>query len=364
MGEKTEKATPKKLRDARKKGQVAKSQDLPSAFTFIISIWTTLGLIDYIYAKVSTFLIAVFETITKDQLSLFIPELYYQAMLIIFMCAMPVMLLVSLAGMTVTFLSVGPTFAPEVFKPDIKKFDPVQNLKSKFKLKTLFELAKQIFKISVASYLIYGVVYNAIPTLVRTVDMDIEEALMVYYSFLMEVVLKVGIFFIGVAVIDFVFQRRNFANEMKMEKFEVKQEYKNMEGDPQIKSKRRQIAQEIAYQEGPAAGVRGAQALITNPTHIAVAICYEREVDPAPYVVSMGEGPLAEMMIRWAEKYEIPIVRNITLAHKLWEYGDLYEFVPEDTYEAVAEILRWIASLKDGEGAKLEYSEYNGISEF
>ncbi len=356
MGEKTEQATPKKLRDARKKGQVAKSQDLPSAFTFIASIWITLGMMSYIYAQISSFLLYTFENVSKDQsLTTLIPAFYYEAVMVIFMCSMPVMMLVCMLGVVINFLSVGPTFAMEVFKPDIKKFNPVQNLKAKFKMKTLFELVKSIFKITVASYLIYDVMYGALPTLIQTVHENIWVAIEVYYTFLMQVVIRVGIFFIAVAVIDFVYQRRTFANEMKMEKFEVKQEYKNSEGDPQIKSKRRQIAQEIAYQEGPAGGIKYAKALVTNPTHLAIAIGYEREIDPAPYVLAMGEGNLAERMVQLAEKYEIPIIRNISLAHKLWDQSELYEFVPEETYEPIAEILRWIASLNTE--TEYDYSE-------
>jgi type III secretion protein U len=346
MGEKTEKATPKKLKDAKKKGQVAKSQDLPSAFTFIASIWITLGLIGYIYGKIADFIHHVFDIMTRNDIAHYLPQLFYEGIIIIFLCAIPVMLLVSFLGMTVTFLSIGPVFAPEVFKFDIKKFNPVQNLKAKFKLKTLFELVKSIFKISVAAYLIYGVVMSALPVLVRTVDQPIEVGLWVYYNFLLEVIIKVGIFFIAVAVVDFIYQKRNFASEMKMEKFEVKQEYKNTEGDPLIKGKRRQFAQEIAYQDSPSAGVRKARAVVTNPTHLAIAIGYQRDLDPAPYIVGLGEGILAEQMIKLAEKYNVPVVRNIPLAHKLWKEGELFEYIPEECYEAVAEILRWIQRLE------------------
>jgi len=346
MGEKTEKATPKKLKDAKKKGQVAKSQDLPSAFTFIASIWITLGLMGFMYEKISSFIFHVFDLMGRTNISLYLPQLFYEGMLIIFLCAIPVMFLVSLLGMTVTFLSVGPVFAPEVFKFDIKKFNPVQNLKAKFKLKTLFELAKSIFKISVAAYLIYGVLWSALPVLIHTVDQPIEIGLWVYYNFLLEVVIKVGIFFIAVAVIDFVYQKRNFASEMKMEKFEIKQEYKNTEGDPLIKGKRRQIAQEIAYHDSPTAGVKNARALVTNPTHLAIAIGYQSDLDPAPYVLGLGEGIMAEQMIKLAQKYKVPVVRNIPLAHKLWEEGELFEYVPEECYEAIAEILRWIQRLE------------------
>lgn len=356
MAEKTEKATPKKLKDARKKGQVAKSQDLPSAFTFIVSVWAVLALTEYMYQYLGGFLISTFNLIPSHNLFSVLPHIFYDSVTVIFAASMPALVLVSIIGVLITFLTVGPCFSFEVFKFDIKKFDPVQNLKAKFKLKTLVELIKSVIKISVACYIIYDVMYASLPVIVKTVSMPASSALLVFSAFLLEVLIKVGLFFIVVAVADFVYQKRSFATEMKMEKFEVKQEYKNTEGDPQIKSKRKQIAQELAYQEGPSAGVKRAQAVVTNPTHLAIAIGYEKEIDAAPYILAMGDGLLAERIIKLANDYNVPIVRNIKLAHQLWDEGDLYEYVPEHTYEAVAEILRWLASLQTE--MPYEYSEH------
>ena len=151
MAEKTEQATPKKLRDAKKKGQVAKSQDLPSAFTFIVSIWVILGLSDYMYRHLGEFTVSTFKAISAGNMDSTISNLMYQANYVIFVCSIPSLMLVSLIGVAVTFLSVGPVWAPEVFKFDIKKFDPVQNLKAKFKLKTLVELIKSLLKVGIAS---------------------------------------------------------------------------------------------------------------------------------------------------------------------------------------------------------------------
>jgi type III secretion protein U len=349
MGEKTEKASPKKLRDAKKKGQVAKSQDLPSAFTFIASIWVVLSMSHFLYQKMGGFIISTFNQISQGNLDVAIASLMYQANEVIFYCSIPALALVSLIGMVITFLSVGPVFAPEVFKFDIKKFDPIQNLKGKFKLKTLVELVKSLLKIGIASWIIYDVMYQSLPVLVKAVSMPMASTLMIFHAFLMEVIIKVGLFFIIVAVADFVYQKKDFAKEMMMEKFEIKQEYKNSEGDPHIKGKRRQIAQEIAYQEGPTGGVKKAQAVVTNPTHLAIAIAYKRDIDAAPYVVAMGEDALAERIIKIADANDIPVVRNIKLAHKLWNEGDIYEYVPEDTYETIAEIIRWISALRTEE---------------
>ena len=355
MAEKSEKATPKKLRDARKKGQVAKSQDLPSAFTFIVSIWVILGLSTSLYHYLGDFIVQVFKKIPEGNLEITIGALFYETFRVIFLSSIPALLIVSAVGVIINFLAVGPVFATEVFKFDIKKFNPVENLKAKFKMKTLVELIKSLLKITIAAYLIYDVMYNSIPVLITAVSMPISSALLIFYTFLMEVVIKVGLFFVFVAVLDFAYQKMSFAKEMKMEKFEVKQEYKNTEGDPQIKSKRRQIAQEMAYEQGPAGGLKKASAVVTNPTHLAIAIGYQKGIDAAPYIMAMGQDVLAERMIKMADELGIPVVRNIKLAHKLWDNGDLYEFIPEDTYEAVAEILRWISSLQTD--VSYDYSE-------
>lgn len=346
MGEKTEEATPKKLRDARQKGQVAKSQDLPSAFTFIVSIWVVVSMAHFLYVKMGGFVVATFSQMQEPNLAESITGLMYKANEVIFVCSMPALAAVSLIGVIINFLSVGPVFSMEVFKFDIKKFDPIQNLKAKFKLKTLMELLKSVLKIAIASWIIYRVMYNSLPALIASVKMPMLTALLLFHAFMMEVVVKVGLFFIIVAIADFIYQKKSFANEMKMEKFEVKQEYKNSEGDPHIKGKRKQIAQEIAYSEGPTGGVKKAQALVTNPTHLAIALGYERELDAAPYIISMGKDNIALRMVKVAQDNNIPIVRNVKLAHKLWDQGEAYEYVPEDTYEAVAEILKWLNALK------------------
>lgn len=355
MAEKTEKATPKKLRDARKKGQIAKSQDLPSAFTFIASMAVVIAMSVTLYHYLGDFLVTAFKKIPDQNTTQIIVGLFYESVRVIFLASMPAMVLVAAIGILINFLMVGPVFTTEVFKFDIKKFNPVENIKAKFKLKTLVELVKSIAKVTVAAYLIYGVIYESIPTLIKTVSMPMASSLVVFYTFLMEVLIKVGLFFIAVAILDFAYQRYNFSKEMMMEKFEVKQEFKNTEGDPHIKSKRRQIAQEIAYEQGPTAGLKKASAVVTNPTHLAVAIGYEKGVDAAPYICGMGKDLIAEQMIKLAKEYNIPVVRNIKLAHTLWDEGELYEYVPEKSYEAIAEILRWISSLQSDR--PYEYSE-------
>ena len=347
MAEKSEKATPKKLRDARKKGQVAKSQDFPSAFTFIVSISGILAMTAHFYDYLSTFMIAQFRSIpSHSNLTNRAGSILNDAMTVIFSTSLPIMIIVSSIGVLVSFLIIGPVFSMEAMKPDIKKLNPVTNIKNMFKLKTFIELLKSILKISGALILIYSVINTSLEQIVSTCMMPFIGSAVIFASFLKQVVIRVGIFFIMIGIFDLVFQRRNFAKEMKMEKFEVKQEYKDTEGDPHIKGKRRQIAQEIAYQEGPRA-VRRARAVVTNPTHIAVALEYEADEEPAPKIITMGLDLMAEEIVKVALNYNVPIMRNVELAQTLYYKGNISDYIPEETYEAVAEILKWVGKLEE-----------------
>ncbi|MFZ4773371.1 MAG: type III secretion system export apparatus subunit SctU [Chlamydiia bacterium] len=353
MAEKSEKATPKKLRDARKKGQVAKSQDFPAAFTFIVSISTILYSAHSIYQTLVEFTMYTFRSINSDlDLQKASAPFLSSALDTILSISLPILGIVVSTGVMVNFLLIGPVFSVEVFKPDLKKLNPVTNLKNIFKMKTLFELIKSLFKISGAFFLIYSVIKDSLPEIISTIHMPMMGATMVFADFLYKVVFRVGLFFIAIAVLDLVFQKMNFAKEMKMEKYEVKQEYKDTEGDPHIKGRRRQIAREIAYSEGPSATSR-ARAVITNPTHLAVAIEYDAVDKNVPVIATMGADRIAEEIIKIAVEHDIPIMRNIDLAQQLYFTGAIGEFIPEDTYQAVADILKWVNSLKKGE------KEYN-----
>jgi type III secretion protein U len=345
MAEKTEKATPKKLRDARKKGQVAKSQDFPSALTFIAAIAITLYLGDFLYDQIVGYMLEIFNNATKTNLAVTAPYFLKKMITVMLTASLPIAVIVSIIGVLVGFLIVGPTFAVEVFKPNFKKFNPVENLKQKFKMKTLVELLKSIFKIFGAAVLLYFAIYHDIETLTATVAIPPEVSLQVFKKIIYKVAVWIGVYFILIAVFDLIYQRMNFSKEMKMEKFEVKQEYKDTEGNPEIKSKRRQIAQEIAYDEGTTQ-IRRAKAVVTNPHDIAVVIGYEPEKYKAPWIIAMGTEKRALAIIAEAEKYNIPIMRNVPLAHQLLDEGEVNHLIPETTYDAIGEILLYVATLR------------------
>lgn len=353
MAEKTEKATPKKLRDARKKGQVAKSQDFPSSFTFVTSVAVVLFLIQYLFSQLAGFIVFIFKNIaTPGDLAPRLGGFLIQSLFIILSASLPVAVITTLVGLLVSFLVVGPVFSSEVLKVDLKRLNPITNLKNMFKLKTWIELIKSILKIAGAMLLIYSVIYNSIPEIVATAAAPVLGSAAVFSSFLIKVIIRVGIFFLAVAVFDLAFQKYNFSKDMRMEKFEVKQEYRDTEGDPYLKSRRKQVAQEIAYQEGPSAA-RRARAVITNPIHLAIALSYDEKVEPAPKIITMGQGPVADKIISYAQEEHIPIMRNVPLAQTLFQKGKIGEYVPEETYEAIAEILQWLKKLEEEEGAEI-----------
>ncbi len=347
MAEKSEKATPKKLRDARKKGQVAKSQDLPAAFTFIVAIITSLSFAKVIYDEVGAYILGTFHAFrhTNDMVSTIINYLGY-GLRIILKVTLPILIVTVFVGVLSNLVIVGPLFSFEALKPDLKRLDPIKNLKQKFKLKTLVELVKQILKISGVVVIIYYTIRNDLGDVVFGAALPPLGSALIFNYFLVKVVLRVGLFFIAIAIFDVVYQKMNFAKEMKMEKFEVKQEYKDTEGDPHIKGRRRQIGQEIAYEEGSVKNVKKAKAVVTNPTHYAIAFEYKQDTMPAPKLLVKGSGKIAETIIKEAEAHGVPIVRNVPLAQTLFKKGKIGKYIPRDTYEAIAEILKWLASLE------------------
>lgn len=353
MAEKTEKATPKKLRDARKKGQVAKSQDFPSAFTFAISILGTIAAGSYFMESLASFVIQMFKAVRSSEgLGAEAGAFFAVALQVILMTSFPLVVMVAFVGVLVNFLVIGPVFSFEAMKFNWKKLNPVEGIKQKFKLKTLVELLKSLFKITGAAIIIYFVLKSMIPQAIATAAMPVTASAAVLSDFLIKVTIRVGIFFILIAFFDLAFQKRTFQKEMMMEKFEVKQELKDTEGDPMIKGRRREVSREIAYREGPPAAAR-AKAIITNPTHIAVAVGYEEE-DPAPMILTMGKGTIAEKIMEIAAQSQVPIMRNPELARELYYRGEISNYIPEDTYEAIAEILKWVKSMEDSPDANME----------
>lgn len=347
MAEKTEKATPKKLRDARKKGQVAKSQDFPSAFTFTVAIFGVLMSASFLYKNLAGYLLATLKAVGGNLNLQYSAGAYLQeAINVIMICSFPIVIIVCIVGIIVNFLIIGPMFSFEAMKFDLKRLNPIEGIKQKFKLKVLVELLKSIAKICGAALIIYLIIKKMLPEVILSVKLPVIGSLVIMNTFLRKVALQVGLFFLLVALFDLAFQKRQFAKEMMMEKFEIKQEYKDTEGDPLIKGRRRERFREIAYSEGPSAA-RRARAIVTNPTHIAVAIGFEAESDVVPLILIMGKGPMAEQIIKIGVDNHIPIMRNVDLAWKLFTVGRVGDYIPKETYQAIAEIIKWLDTMEE-----------------
>src|SRR5580692_6289489 len=174
MAEKTEQATPKKLRDARKKGQVAKSQDFPSAFTFVVSIATVILSAGYLYQILASFMITMFKMSSGNpDLQNRAGGIFNEALMVIFNTSIPIVFVTTIVGLFVNFIIIGPTFSVEAMKPDIKRLNPVTNIKNLFKFKTLFELLKSVLKITGALILIYSVMWNSLAEIIATASLSV-----------------------------------------------------------------------------------------------------------------------------------------------------------------------------------------------
>ncbi len=354
--EKTEDATPKRLREARKKGQVPKSRDLSTIFVlvaFFVAICLSLG---FMGGELKKLMVLVFNTVATPQLDG--AKIYDLGKASLFtlakVCAPAFIAGFAIAGI-VGFLQVGPVFSIEPLKPQGKKLNPLEGLKNMFKTPTFIELVKNILKITLIFYLAYQVLSGSLFDVLETVRIPILESSKIAGSLIFKIVLRILILFIAIALADFLVQRWQFMKQMRMSKDEVKREYKQDEGDPHIKSHRRQLHREFAFGDVQQK-VKNADVVVTNPIHVAVAIQYNREEMGAPEVVAKGQRLFADMIKKIAEENEVPIMRNVPLAWSLLEV-EVGGEIPEELYSAVAEILALVYKMKQVKSARRDEDE-------
>ncbi|MBT3181867.1 MAG: EscU/YscU/HrcU family type III secretion system export apparatus switch protein [Deltaproteobacteria bacterium] len=346
--EKTEEATPKRLRDARKKGQVAKSRDLNTIVILIAAFITILFMRGYIGEQLRGVLTSNFNLISRPDLN--VETLFLQAhsnFMTYVKIVIPFGIVMIVVAIAVGFFQVGPIFTGESMKPQMKRINAIENLKNMFKITTLVELLKNIAKMSLIFLLAYLVVTNRLREVVLTVKGTPDQSGALAAQLLVEFLVKVFIVFIMIAIIDLFVQRWNYKKQMRMTKEEVKREYKQDEGDPLIKSARRQLHQELAMSDTKQS-VKSADAVITNPTELAIAIKYDDSEMAAPQIMAKGQRLFAQTIREYAEDYGIPIIENVPLAWTLIEL-DIGDEIPEDLYAAIAEILVYVYRLKNSQ---------------
>lgn len=343
--EKTEEATPKRLRDARKKGQVARSRDLSTIVILIAAFVILLFMKDFMAEQFKSLMTADFETAVRKDLNIETVFLQVNADFMTFLkLIIPFGLALTIIAIAVGFFQVGPIFSGEPMKPQAKRLNVVENLKNMFKMTTFVELLKNVAKICVIFLLAYLVIGANLREVVLTVKATPEQSLAVASKIVVEFLIKVFIVFIIIAIIDHMVQRWNYKKQLRMTKEEVKREYKQDEGDPLIKSARRQLHQEMAMSDTRQA-VRSADAVITNPTELAIAVKYNDKEMVAPQVLAKGQRLFAEAIRDYAKEFDVPIVQNPPLAWALIEL-DIGDEVPEELYAAVAEILVYVYRLR------------------
>ena len=348
--EKTEKPTPKKLRDARKKGQVSKSRDITQSLLFL----TSMAVLAFGGPAFVTGAKALFTDSFQPGLltgELRADELmqrlgYAGARLMLF--SAPFLAAVTVVAIAVEFVQVQALFSPEAIQVKFDKLNFIKGLQNIFfKPKTYLELLKNLLKFTLVSALLYFSIRGSLRDIILTARASPETTGKLAASLMLNLLFRVGLLFLLIGAADFFLQKRLYLKQLMMSKYEVKKEYKEDEGDPHIRQQRRQLHQQILAQS-MVRNVPRADVVVVNPTHLAIAIQYDEQSMNAPQVTAKGQETMAKSIRDLAEKSGVPVTRNVPLAHSLIQV-ELGSEIPAELYEAVAEVLNWVYQLAHAE---------------
>lgn len=346
-GDKTEEPSQKKLDDSRKKGQVWKSKDLSGVAVLVVGLGALKASWDTVEEEMIKLFQFSFDHMARgDDLSDATGQLLYLGLRALLLVTLPVVAGSAVVGGLMEFLQVGSLFTMDPLMPKLDKLNPLAGLKNMFSKKSLVEMLKNLIKISVTAYVVYGVVRDAMPLVVETIRQDTRTIMVVMGELVTRVATRVALLFVLFGIFDVWWQRKSFMKDMMMTKDEVKKEYKESEGDPHHKAKRKELHHEI-MEGAQMESVRDADVIVTNPDHVAVALKYDREKDGAPRVLAKGIDHKAERIKGIARERDVPTLRNVPLAHALLRVEVGHE-VPEELYDAVAEVLNFVYGLKNG----------------
>ncbi len=347
---KTEQPTEKRLRDARKRGEVFKSADLTHAFLFLATA--------AVLALGGAMFIDQWKTFAIDSFSFRTiagplengPLLHRTGVYLMkfFALIMPLLGALVLIALAANFLQVRALFATEVLALKFERMNPATGFRKMFlESRAYIEFAKTLVKLIVILWLAYLVLRGMFPEIMRSGRLQLSQigALGSHAAFIL--LFSIGGTFLLLGGADYFLQRKLYMKKMMMSKDEIRREHKQEEGDPQVRARRRQIHREILTQN-IVERIPQATALVVNPTHLAVALRYDEKTMEAPEVSAKGQEQLAEKMIKLANEHGVPIVRNVPLAHSLYRL-DVDTQIPEELYDAVAEILTWVYDLTQRE---------------
>lgn len=345
--EKTEQPTPKKMKDAREKGQVVQSKDFNSAVSLLAVFFAFSLLSGYLLKNIIQFMHQTYDLIptldlffVSGDIDLFLDH----ALMFILKVSMPLLLVALVTGLAASYAQVGVLFTTKPLVPKFSKLNPLKGLKNMFSSRALVELFKSVAKAGLILFIAITYVQDRLSEIIQTLQLDLGHIVLLMWSIIYNIVIRCAIVLFLIAIIDYEFKRRKNKKELMMTKQEIKQEYKQSEGDPQlkakIKEKQRSMAMSRMMQQLPQADV-----VITNPTHFAVAVKYDVSLADAPIVVAKGQDLIAMNIKRIAGEHGIPTVENVMLARALYAEVEIGETIPPDMFEAVAEVLAYVYSI-------------------
>ena len=345
-GEKTEKATPKKRRDARNKGQVRRSTEVNSTFSLMLMLGMLLLLGRWFIDGLMLFFADVLDEMRLAPTGYLLDIQVAQGLLIatsirVAVLVAPFLAMALISGIAINIIQVGFLFTTETLKPELNKINPISGFKRMFSVKSLVELAKSVLKIVVLGIIAYMGYMNLIADFPRYVERGLYESVMLIFRNALFIGIRMCVAMIFISLADFIFQHFKHEKDLKMTKQEVKDEWKNMEGDPKIKSKIRQKQRQMSAMR-MMASVPEADVVITNPTHYAVALKYEEGGKTAPLVVAKGIDHIARKIKEVAMEHDIQIVEDKPLAQSLYNLCEVDDEIPAELYQAVADILVFV----------------------
>ncbi|MFN8671894.1 MAG: flagellar biosynthesis protein FlhB [Candidatus Sericytochromatia bacterium] len=344
--EKTEDPTPKRRREAREKGQVLKSKEVNTAALVLISAYSLSWFGPEMYRKLFKLFTQTFEELPYVRLSqgVFLKYFFRFVLIMIFISA-PILLSVALVAFIVEIIQVGILFTTKTLTPDLNKINPLKGFKRIFSLKSVVELVKGFVKTVVIGWVAYTVLRDNIALIMQTLREPPVVAFNIAGFLVLKIAKKVAGAMIIIACLDYFYQRWEFEKSLKMSKQEVKDEYKQTEGDPHIKAKQRQKQRQIARGQVRSA-VQDSSAVVSNPTHYAIAIKYKPEMD-APLVKAKGVDAAAIFIKQIAEEHNITIVEDVELARALFPVCKVDKEIPPEFYMAIAQIVAKILKKKE-----------------
>lgn len=344
-GEKTEKASPKKKRDAREKGEVHKSADLVSALMLFLLFGALKAGYDGFAEAMRDFLRRALSPTVAERAahmtSLTAVTEYRDVLFTVLPIGLPILLTAAACGILVHVVQTGPLFVSAKLKPNFGKINPINGFKRIFSSATLVELAKSILKVVILAWIIYKYLRSGMNSFARLIYVDVGSAFSQALSACFTMGMMIGLALIALAAVDVLYQWWKFEKDLRMTKQEVKEENKQTEGDPQIKGKIRQKQRKMSAMR-MMRRLPEADVVVANPTHFAVALRYKRAEDKAPVVVAKGKDHLALRIREKAAEYRIRIVENKPVARALYASCEVGDEIPPELYQAIADILIYV----------------------